>query len=165
MPTTDCSSPTTTRAVNEKRRPPLTTFATRLISTTRSWSSPYGLSRSRDRFRCCWSRAIRGISEGTRRSEAQARLPSAFGQSLDAAVELVPAAVEHAGLDAGLLGALPEHLAHALGLLHRLQAAQVGLGPVDRDERPARDVVDELGEDALVGAEHRQPRTLGGAAD
>src|SRR5919198_259454 len=29
----------TTSAVNEKRRPPLTTFATRLISTTRSLSS------------------------------------------------------------------------------------------------------------------------------
>ena len=35
----DFSSPTTTSAVNEKRRPPLTTFATRLISTTRSWRS------------------------------------------------------------------------------------------------------------------------------
>jgi hypothetical protein len=33
------SSPTTTSAVNEKRRPPLTTLATRLISTTRSWRS------------------------------------------------------------------------------------------------------------------------------
>src|ERR1044071_3948856 len=33
------SSPTTTSAVNEKRRPPLTTLATRLISTTRSLSS------------------------------------------------------------------------------------------------------------------------------
>src|SRR3954452_11069134 len=33
------SSPTTTRAVNEKRRPPLTTLATRLISTTRSCRS------------------------------------------------------------------------------------------------------------------------------
>src|SRR2546423_3397516 len=35
----ESSSPTTTRAVNEKRRPPLTTLATRLISTTRSWRS------------------------------------------------------------------------------------------------------------------------------
>src|SRR5947209_13119081 len=39
MPTTSRSSPTTTSAVKEKRRPPLTTFATRLISTTRSWRS------------------------------------------------------------------------------------------------------------------------------
>src|SRR5207253_1851382 len=38
------SSPITTRAVNENRRPPLTTLATRLISTTRSLSSR--LSRS-----------------------------------------------------------------------------------------------------------------------
>src|SRR4051794_36523050 len=33
------SSPTTTSAVKENRRPPLTTLATRLISTTRSWRS------------------------------------------------------------------------------------------------------------------------------
>src|SRR6266540_252537 len=38
-PTRSTSSPITTSAVNEKRRPPLTTFATRLISTTRSLSS------------------------------------------------------------------------------------------------------------------------------
>src|SRR3954452_2826143 len=56
-PTCERSSPTTTRAVHEKPRPPLTTFATRLISTTRSCSSPYWLSRSRPRLRC--SRAIR----------------------------------------------------------------------------------------------------------
>src|SRR5829696_6822561 len=39
MPTCDFSSPTTTSAVNEKRRPPFTTLATRLISTTRSCRS------------------------------------------------------------------------------------------------------------------------------
>src|ERR1700757_3647080 len=39
MPTISRSSPTTTNAVNENRRPPLTTLATRLISTTRSWRS------------------------------------------------------------------------------------------------------------------------------
>src|SRR6187551_1019682 len=39
MPTRWSSSPTTTSAVNENRRPPLTTFATRLISITRSFSS------------------------------------------------------------------------------------------------------------------------------
>src|SRR5918992_707313 len=44
-PTWDFSSPTTTSAVNEKRRPPLTTLATRLISTTRSRRS--GPARSR----------------------------------------------------------------------------------------------------------------------
>src|SRR5579885_3178456 len=39
MPTRSTSSPITTSAVNENRRPPLTTLATRLISTTRSLSS------------------------------------------------------------------------------------------------------------------------------
>src|ERR1700722_18772388 len=39
MPTRSTSSPITTSAVNEKRRPPLTTLATRLISTTRSFNS------------------------------------------------------------------------------------------------------------------------------
>ena len=43
-PTVSTSLPTTTRAENEKRRPPLTTFATRLTWTTRSLSSsPSGL--------------------------------------------------------------------------------------------------------------------------
>jgi hypothetical protein len=45
--------PTTTSAVKEKRRPPLTTLATRLISTTRSCrSSPAGLT-VRSRFGMC----------------------------------------------------------------------------------------------------------------
>ena len=38
MPTLPLPSPTATRALNEKRRPPLTTLATRLICTTRSSS-------------------------------------------------------------------------------------------------------------------------------
>ena len=38
-PTRSISSPTTTSAVNENLRPPLTTLATRLISITRSFSS------------------------------------------------------------------------------------------------------------------------------
>jgi hypothetical protein len=43
-PTVSTSLPTTTSAENEKRRPPLTTFATRLTCTTRSFSSsPSGL--------------------------------------------------------------------------------------------------------------------------
>src|ERR671916_2119918 len=39
-PTLPLPSPTTTRALKLKRRPPFTTFATRRISTTLSWSSP-----------------------------------------------------------------------------------------------------------------------------
>src|SRR3954452_717404 len=74
------SSPTTTRAVNEKRRPPLTTLATRLISTTRSWRSwPWGprpaLSRVRSLLAMCLERS------GLARSGAQPpeRLPPAGG--------------------------------------------------------------------------------------
>src|SRR5437763_6956750 len=146
MPTTDRSSPTTTSAVNEKRRPPLTTFATRLISTTRSWSSPYWLSRSRPLFRC--SRAIARNPRGyPPRSEAQPALSRPFGQGLDAAVVPVAAAVEDAGLDARLLRPLRQELARALGLLGRAQAAQLRLDPADRRQRAAARVVDQLCED------------------
>src|SRR3954447_8653382 len=96
------SSPTTTRAVNEKRRPPLTTLATRLISTTRSWRSR--LDDETDR-----SGAGMAPSRGAIRSELEAALAGAFGKGLDTAVVLVAAAVEHGGLDAGGLGALGQH--------------------------------------------------------
>ena len=44
-------SPTTTRAVNEKRRPPLTTLDTRLMNTTRSMNGFFSFSRSSRRSR------------------------------------------------------------------------------------------------------------------
>src|SRR3989337_1642182 len=96
MPTTVRSSPTTTRAVNEKRRPPLTTLATRLISTTRSWRS-----------RPVEGTDLSGAAMKRRTSlEGESSLPCALGQRLDAAVVLVAAAVEHRGVDPGRLGAL-----------------------------------------------------------
>jgi hypothetical protein len=76
-------------------------------------------------------------------------------------VVLVAAAIEHGGVDAGGLGARREQLARLGRLLHRLEATQIGLGPLDRGDRLAGIVVDELGEHAAVGAEHRDPRTLG----
>src|SRR5918911_901464 len=157
MPTTFCSSPTTTSAVNENRRPPLTTLATRLISTTRSWrSKPEAeMDRSGAAMKSCSRVAV---------SEVQAALAGAICEGLDAAVVLVAAAVEHGGLDAGGLRALGQQGAGASGLLHRLERAQVGLGPGDRGQRAARVVVDELGEDAAIGAEHGDPRALGAAA-
>src|SRR5690349_7395632 len=112
--------------------------------------------------------APRGGAEGSwgswnRPSKVQAALAGAFGQGLDTAVVLVAAAVEHGGLDAGGLRALREQLAGLVGLLHRLERAQVGLGPVDRGQRAAAVVVDELGEHAAVGAEDADARALGGA--
>src|SRR5688572_3097986 len=134
------SSPTTTSAVNEKRRPPLTTLATRLISTTRSWRSR--LDDETDRS----GAGIRSF-EGSG-LEGQAALAGAVGQGLHAAVVLVAAAVEHGAVDTGSLGALGQQLAGPLGLLHRLERPQVGLDPVDGGQRAAGVVVDELGEDA-----------------
>src|SRR3954447_8490510 len=148
------SSPTTTSAVNEKRRPPLTTLATRLISTTRSWRSSPELEIDRS-----------GAGIQAFRLEGEATLASTLGEGLHAAVVAVAAAVEDRGLDPGGLRALREQLARALGLLHAGHGLELVLGPVDRGQRAARDVVDELGEHAAVGAEHGDPRPLGGPGD
>src|ERR671915_15837 len=106
------SSPTTTSAVNEKRRPPLTTLATRLISTTRSWRSRPDADTDRS------GAAMRSFES---RSSVRSR-----GR-------------------------------------HRLERAQLGLRPVDGGQRVPGVVVDELGEDAVVGAEHADARALGAA--
>src|SRR5690242_12316593 len=103
------SSPTTTRAVNEKRRPPLTTLATRLISTTRS-------CRSRPELETERSGAAMESFEGSG-LEPKAGFAGALGEGLDAAVVLVSAAVEHRGVDAGGLGALGQELAGLVRLL------------------------------------------------
>src|SRR5215208_485752 len=114
MPTTESSSPTATRAVNEKRRPPLTTFATRLISITRSCRSrPLGLTLSTAIERT----KVAGLSR--RPSELQPPLAGALGDRRDASVEAVATPIEDTGLDSGGLGALGEELPDALGLLHR----------------------------------------------
>src|SRR3982751_3071522 len=98
------SSPTTTRAVKEKRRPPLTTLATRLISTTRSWRSrPAALT-----VRSLFGEGIRTQVLGL---DGEAGLAGPLGERLHAPVVVVAAAVEHGALDAGGLGALGEQLA------------------------------------------------------
>ena len=144
------SSPTTTSAVNEKRRPPLTTLATRLISTTRSCRSRPVADTDRS------GAAMSSFEVAV--LEVQAALAGALGERLHAAVVLVAAAVEHGGLDAGGLRALGQQLAGALGLLERLERAQVGLGPVDGGQRAAGVVVDELGEDARGWSGRREMR-------
>src|SRR3954451_10441248 len=102
---------------------------------------------------------------GRRRSYLQASFAHAVGERLHLAVVLVATTVEHGGLDARRLGALRQQLAGLARLLHGLHAAQVALGPRHRGQRAAGDVVDELGVDAAVGAEHRDARALGGAGD
>src|SRR3954447_2195483 len=103
------SSPTTTSAVNENRRPPLTTLATRLISTTRSW-------RSRPAWLTVRSMVWIGMKFVRVGLERQSGLAGGFGEGLDAAVVLIAAAIEDSALDAGGLGALGQGLADLGGL-------------------------------------------------
>src|SRR3954469_16666164 len=97
--------------------------------------------------------------------DGESALADALREGLDAAVVLVAAAIEHRALEAGRLGALGEHLARLLGLLARFERAQVGLSPRDGGQRVTLLVVDELGEDAAVGAEHRDARAGRGPND
>src|SRR5918994_1062832 len=137
MPPTESSSPTATRAVKEKRRPPLTTLATRLISITRSCRSrPFGLTVST---------AIGQVKVAE--SELEPALASALGERPDAAVIAVAAAIEDAGGDPRIRGALGEQLAGPLRLFHAGAPPELGLGPVDGGDRAAGFVVDQLGED------------------
>src|SRR6202008_3759628 len=114
MPTISRSSPTTTSAVNQKRRPPLTPLATRLTSTTLS-----GRARPAEET----VRSRRGGIEGPRLAvlERQPALAGAVGERLNTPVIFVAAAVEHGGIDAGRLGPLGEEGAGARRLLHQLQ--------------------------------------------
>src|ERR1700722_1156679 len=95
-PTRPLPSPTTTRALKEKRRPPLTTLATRFSETIFSWNS---LPRSSRR------------SMRIPMSELQAALAGSLRERLDTAVEEVARAVEHDGVDAGCLRTLGDGLA------------------------------------------------------
>src|SRR5882757_7436812 len=159
IPTTESSSPTATRAVNEKRRPPLTTLATRLISITRSCRSrPLGLTLST----AIGPTKVAGLS--WRPSEPEAPLAGALGDRRDPPVEAVSAAVEDAGLDARGLAPLGEQLPDALRLLHRIELAELVFGPGDGRERAARIVVDQLREHAPVRPVHGQAGSFGAAA-
>src|ERR1700751_4698230 len=103
MPTISRSSPTTTSAVNEKRRPPLTTLATRLISTTRSWRSrPAELTERSSVIGIEWKR----VAVPGRALDGDPRLADRFCERAHVAVVLVAAAVEHRLGDARRLRAL-----------------------------------------------------------
>src|SRR5918993_5299811 len=154
MPTTLRSSPTATRAVKEKRRPPLTTLATRLISITRSCRSrPCGLTVLYSRSRLIGSKRVDS-------SKFQAALARAFRERGAATVVAVAATIEHTRLDAGVGGALGEELAGLLRLLAAIELSELVLGPRDGGERLARVVVDQLSGDAPIGAEYRDARPL-----
>src|SRR5690606_34205798 len=164
-PTMPLPSPTTTRAVKLKRRPPLTTFATRLIFTTRSmYETPLSAApprRSSRRSRRSppppaprrGAAAISGSSSrcsyhGPGSSEVQPAFAGAVGESRDASRVAVATAVEHDGGDPGTLGPLSEKLAdlsRLLGLV-ALDIAQRGIHGGRAHQRVALGVVDDLHE-------------------
>src|SRR5271166_665545 len=155
-PTTSRSSPTTTRAVNEKRRPPFTTLATRLISTTRSWRSRPDWLTDRSTEMDIGSERV--AAERLAPLDGDARLANGFGERTGVTVEAIAAAIEYGFGDTGSLGPLGERLAGAPGALGLRQGAKLGLEPVHGRERAPRGVVDQLRGQPPVGAEHRDPR-------
>src|SRR5215471_275001 len=100
-PTWPRPSPTTTRAVKEKRRPPLTTLATRLMETTRSFSSS----------------TLGSILASATRTllKDQSAGASRVGERLHSSVVHVPASIEHDALDALRLRLARQELADELG--------------------------------------------------
>src|SRR5262249_7748947 len=87
------------------------------------------------------------------------------GQRLDASVVEVAAAVENDAVDLGLLGFLREQLAD-LGRLRGLVALErLDLQPAGRRNGAAVRVVNELRDDAAIGARDDQARALGRAGD
>src|SRR5919112_4977608 len=114
-PTRPFLSPTTIRAANEKRRPPFTVAATRLMCTSFSTNSLSRSSSLRLRLRSrppprCWS--PRAISVPL---EVQAGFARGVGQGFHPAVIQVAAAIEDDGVDAGGLGALGDQAADGGG--------------------------------------------------
>src|SRR5262245_46500866 len=172
-PTWPRPSPTTTRAVKENLRPPLTTLATRLMDTTRSFSS--------STLGSIFASATSSLPSSSRQSspppplgrgradalpgepsELESARPGSVGQRLDPAVVFVAAAIEHHARDPTRLGLLGQESSYGLG------RADVAAGPVlaleafapavDGQESLGRLVVDDLGVDVVEATEHDQPR-------
>src|SRR5690606_30396950 len=159
MPTCPFRSPTATSAVKEKRRPPLTTLATRFTKITFSTRSASGRTR-RPPARC--SLTIVDVSG----SELQPALASAVGESGHAPVVQITAAVEHHARDPRRAGALRKEPARRaaqrrlvrLGIL--AQFLQLRCERRDPDPDQAGDVVDHMPLKVLERAVHHQPRAL-----
>src|SRR5579862_9384179 len=133
-----------------KRRPPLTTLATRLMWMTRSVSSS-------DEEGPCVSFELIETPIRKRSSENQAALAGTVGERLDAAVIDVAVAVEHDLFDALFEASVCERLTDLLGVL----ALVAVRGLLDLERGHGRDggtlgVVDDLRVDLLVATEHGQ---------
>ena len=105
-PTRPFWSPTATMALNEKRRPPLTTLAQRFTWITRSSNSDFGCIRFAGE-----DVVPASVPPSLGLLELQSAGASAVGERLDAPVVEVAAAIEGHLYDALLLRALSEKLA------------------------------------------------------
>src|SRR5215468_9779578 len=157
-PTRPALSPTTTSALKLKRRPPFTTFATRLMWTTFSFSSVPRSSTIRLGLLgplCAMCRLP---------SELEAALARAVCDRAHAAVIQEAVAIEHHARDALLLAAASREQPHLLGGadVGRLRQLRPELGRErrHRQQRAARFVRHDLHVDVPVAAKHRQPRAL-----
>src|SRR5919197_3544594 len=153
-PTWPAPSPTTTSAAKEKRRPPFTTLATRLMLTTRSVRSrSFGFKG-----------VVVAIADPKLTSEFEARVARGVGHRGDPAVIGEPVAVEHHLLHLGGLALLRDQLAHPLGvgLLVAVRAGGFELlgGGGGRDHRLAAAVVHHLRVDVLEALVDGEPRAL-----
>src|SRR5262245_2637868 len=135
-PTTPWTSPTTTRALKLRFLPPLTTFVTRLMETTVSFSS-----RSDGSI----------FSRETAMSELQSGFAGGVGHRANPAVIQMPAAVEHDARDPLLLEPVGNDLAERFGAraiaaahLAGEHALQARLGAACGRHGVACEIVDDL---------------------
>src|SRR5260370_15298499 len=151
-------SPTTTSAEKLRFLPPLTTFVTRLMAITSSFSSDGFTSRSRRTARL--SRKI-CFDIGL---ELYPRFPRRVRERLDAAVILVSAAVDHHFTYAGSLGALGNDLADHFRRRDVAPTLQIllrfGVYRTGGNQRLARTVVDHLRVNVSQRTVHTQARAL-----
>jgi hypothetical protein len=100
-------------------------------------------------------------------SELKARFPGGVGEGLHPAVVQVATAIEDHLLDALGDGAVGQQLTHRYGGVAAgagfKAGAQILVEGGGRAEGGLGGVVDDLGVDVVVGAEHGQTRTFGGA--
>src|SRR6058998_3072350 len=181
-PTWPRPSPTTTSAVNENRRPPLTTLATRLMETTRSFNSSTlgsilasatrfslgrrGLRPPLDSPANTREREAAPLSTPPRTRGATGRLEnkpagaSRVGERLHAPVVHIAAAIEYHALDSLRLRLLGQELSNEFGggdVAPGGLARTEHLAPtVHGQERSPRVVVYELRVDVVQAAEHGQ---------
>src|SRR5207302_2719970 len=152
-PTRPWPSPTTTSALKEKRRPPLTTLATRFSETIFSCRSPPRSSRRSMRIPI---------------SEPQTTLASRLCERAHSAVIQISAAIEDHLIDTDGTRTFGDRLAHhgccGDGEPRTSCAfAQIRLGRGGGRERASRGVVDQLRLYVAQAAKHRQARSAGGA--